>query len=364
MPDEGDDKLYMPLCGISRCCELQDKQNISRECVLEYIVAGSGVLQTSYATYTPAKGDVYILHRGSTHEYWTDKDDCWTKVWFNIQGSLIDELLRIYGLEKVEYFPMAELRQPFETCLELMKQNLDNAHQTATLITHRLIYEISRKVYSNDSSTSNPSAIAVKKWIDRHFDKPLLLESLGVKFNMSVSQLIRVFEKEYGETPYKYYLTRKLDYAKIMLRNTRKDRLRTVLRRPILFSNVFKKKNRHRRWNTENGNPICWNSLKAVDRAGIFDKTTRTTEKSSCLSCLSLLKRSNQSRRFSYSEQAEHSASCGLAQGTCTWRIFHSRCHLSQTYSMLGSHPGRESNSTTGIVSSAFSISAWAIFSI
>lgn len=247
MPDEGDDKLYMPLCGISRCLpNYRISRNISRECVLEYIVAGSGVLQTSYATYTPAKGDVYILHRGSTHEYWTDKDDCWTKVWFNIQGSLIDELLRIYGLEKVEYFPMAELRQPFETCLELMKQNLDNAHQTATLITHRLIYEISRKVYSNDSSTSNPSAIAVKKWIDRHFDKPLLLESLGVKFNMSVSQLIRVFEKEYGETPYKYYLTRKLDYAKIMLRNTRKTikeiAYELCFADQYYFSNVFKKR--------------------------------------------------------------------------------------------------------------------------
>lgn len=50
------------------------------------------------------------------------------------------------------------------------------------------------------------------------------------------------------------------------------------------------------------------------------------------------------------------------ALSTC--RIFHSRCHLSHTYSMLGSHPRRESVSTAEIAPLAFSISSYAIFSI
>lgn len=247
LPDEGDDRLYMPLCGITRCLpNYKISRNVSPECVIEYIISGSGVLQTSYARYTPAQGDVYILHRGSTHEYWTDKDNCWTKVWFNIRGDLVDELLRIYGLEKVEYFPLANLLPVFENCLEQMKQNLDNAHETATLITHRLIYEISRKFYRNDNAVSNPSAVAIKKWLDDHLHKTMQLNTLAEKFSMSVPQLIRIFEKEYNITPYKYYLERKLDYAEIMLKNTRKTvkeiAYELCFADQYYFSNVFKKR--------------------------------------------------------------------------------------------------------------------------
>lgn len=91
-PFEGDERLYMPLCGMTYCRpNYALGRRASRECVLEYIVSGRGEFTTERCRCFPAQGDIYIAHRGSTHSYRTDPDDCWVKIWFNIQGTLIDD---------------------------------------------------------------------------------------------------------------------------------------------------------------------------------------------------------------------------------------------------------------------------------
>lgn len=222
LPQEGDERLYMPLCGITHCQpNYKIERYVAKESVLEYIVSGIGFLQTSYAKYTPGAGDVYLLHYGSTHSYWTSPDDRWVKIWFNIRGTLIEELFRTYGLDQIEYIPHSGLGNIFQDCLDQMRGNLSNAHETATLIAHRLVYSISHKLYSNSEHKSHPVAMALRAWLEERIHMPVSLRDITRKFGYSASQLNRIFFQEYGETPCNYFIKRKLEYAAVMLQNTR-----------------------------------------------------------------------------------------------------------------------------------------------
>ncbi len=243
---EGDERIYMPLCGITRCLPgYRICRNVSSKYVFEYIVRGKGTYQTGGQTFHPERDDIYIAHVGSTHRYWTDNTDCWVKIWFNLQGSLVSDLMKIYRLENVYYLHGSGLHDLFAESLARMRGNLENAHEAATLTAHRLIYQISRRLYGG-GGTGNPLALEMKRWMDQQVCHTMDLTEMSRRFGLSISQTIRIFRQEYDDTPYGYFLKKKLELALLMLRNTRKTVKEIAFELgfpdPYYFSNLFKRK--------------------------------------------------------------------------------------------------------------------------
>ena len=58
----------------------------------------------------------------------------------------------------------------------------------------------------------------VRDRIDREYASPLDLESLAIGANMSAGHLSRQFRQAYGEPPYSYLMTRRIERAAAMLR--------------------------------------------------------------------------------------------------------------------------------------------------
>jgi AraC-like DNA-binding protein len=54
--------------------------------------------------------------------------------------------------------------------------------------------------------------------MDRHFDEPLDIRSMASAALMSPSHFSRKFREAYGETPYSYLMTRRVERAKALLR--------------------------------------------------------------------------------------------------------------------------------------------------
>lgn len=57
-------------------------------CVFEYVLSGRGHIERNGSILTVNAGDAYILTAGTYHHYYSDKVDPWTKIWFNVSGSL------------------------------------------------------------------------------------------------------------------------------------------------------------------------------------------------------------------------------------------------------------------------------------
>ena len=58
----------------------------------------------------------------------------------------------------------------------------------------------------------------VKDRIDRDFAQPLDVEALAARAHMSAGHLSREFKKAYGEPPYAYLMTRRIERAMTLLR--------------------------------------------------------------------------------------------------------------------------------------------------
>ena len=59
---------------------------------------------------------------------------------------------------------------------------------------------------------------AVRDRIDREFARPLDVEALARGAHMSAGHLSREFKRVYGESPYSYLMTRRIERAKALLR--------------------------------------------------------------------------------------------------------------------------------------------------
>ena len=58
----------------------------------------------------------------------------------------------------------------------------------------------------------------VRDRIDREYDQPLDVEALARGVNISAGHLIRQFRAAYGESPYSYLMTRRIERAMALLR--------------------------------------------------------------------------------------------------------------------------------------------------
>ncbi|GAA0840160.1 helix-turn-helix transcriptional regulator [Streptosporangium amethystogenes subsp. fukuiense] len=58
----------------------------------------------------------------------------------------------------------------------------------------------------------------VRDRIDREYAKPLNLQALAAGAHMSVGHLSREFRRVYGESPYSYLMTRRIERAMTLLR--------------------------------------------------------------------------------------------------------------------------------------------------
>lgn len=60
----------------------------------------------------------------------------------------------------------------------------------------------------------------VRDRIDRDYDQPLSVEMLAREANMSAAHLGRSFKSAYGESPYQYLMTRRIERAMVLLLHT------------------------------------------------------------------------------------------------------------------------------------------------
>ncbi len=218
---EGDARLYMPLCGITHCRpHYHMERSNSPECVIEYIVRGSGVFRTNGLEFHPGPGDVYIAHMGTTHSYRTSPNDPWEKIWFNLRGTLVQELVRIYNMDETHYLPGCNQEPLFRACLEEMRTHPEQAHETATLVAHRLFYNLSKCAFVREHGKTVQE---IKRYIDNRLPAPVAMTELAASLGKSPSQITRLFRREYGVSPYRYLTDKRLELARIMLEQTRKS---------------------------------------------------------------------------------------------------------------------------------------------
>lgn len=222
-PKTNNTVFSIDLCGTSYCDGSYKIHRKKSHChCFEYVISGTGTIVTKDGELHPEAGDVYFLRKGEDHHYYSDADQPWTKVWFNIRGELVDSLVKLYGVEDIRLFRNCRVFSLFDEFIKNANSVMDiRAIETQNaVLVHQIIQAMADCIYTEERKYSD-DAVIIKEYIDANYSKAIRIEDLSVLIYRSQSQTIRIFKKNYGMTPYEYALKRKMDVAKQLLKSTR-----------------------------------------------------------------------------------------------------------------------------------------------
>lgn len=200
------------------------RRDVSPIYCFEYVIDGEGDVTVDSRTNHPEKGDLYILPKGCLHDYHSDAQKPFEKIWMNVRGPLCDELIHVYGLMGILIVKKIDDVYPiFKEFLEICENkelSIDEIHKKCALVFHKLIMKISERLGSESGKAVNDTAAEIKAYIDRNIYEHIGIDDIARQVNLSQSQVNRIFKKSFDVTPYNYILNRKIETAKLLLKNT------------------------------------------------------------------------------------------------------------------------------------------------
>ncbi len=213
--------------------------------ILEHIIEGKGYVIVNGKKTTVTAGDTYMLKTGESVEYYSDNQAPYKKLWVNFQGSLPTQIVSIYKLRETVY-KNVELVELFEKLYELEKISTDISEihfEIANIITQMLL-SLAKSVEDNRFIPERANLIRVE--LNHAINTSFNLEKICEKLFISKSEVIRIFKKSYGITPYQYLLDLKISKAKSILESGTASvkEISEILcfSSPYHFSEVFKHK--------------------------------------------------------------------------------------------------------------------------
>lgn len=232
------------ISGITNCDEQYTVYREKSYCyILEYIYNGSGTLFCNGREYSVSKGDAYLLPKGSNHRYYPDKT--WDKIWFNIDGTLVSNLIFAYGLENTIVFKNFNRKNLFDDLFEITNSQKPTAEimLSASIQFHIIIQEMynSMQKISYDGNVNK-----IKKLLDDNlYQKDISLKSIADELCISQAQVINIFKRTFNMTPYQYFAKKRIEIAASLLLNSNLQvkeiaELLNYSDQPY-FSNAFKK---------------------------------------------------------------------------------------------------------------------------
>ena len=220
-PADGRTGFLFQMCGVTypnrNYCIRRQASSVS---CLETVRRGKGTVILDGREYCLEAGDSYLLPEGRHHEYYSDRNDPWEKVWVNFSGAFSLSLLRLWGLDGVCVFRNLDLS---DLLSELQTWSAQGdpaiAAERCSGLMIQAFVRMSASLYAHPEEPLSPAA-ALREYIERHITEPLRTEQLAASVGRSVSQAQRLFRAEFGVSLYRYVLDRKLSLACQLLRET------------------------------------------------------------------------------------------------------------------------------------------------
>ena len=223
-----------------------DIVNINYEyCTIEYIVEGEGYLECDGEVYHLKKDSIYFLHKHQNQRYWPNRTSPWQKLFFVTDGSLMEELLKIYGLNQISFVEnCTSVFHYFNEMLALCSSSATDKNLRGAVMFHQFIMDLYGMVYAGQWQI--PEEInTLKKFLDENTERKINLNEICQQVSRSKPHLIRLFKKYTGSAPYDYLMKKRVSHAKLMLTHStmpiKEIAGKLQFSDQYYFSNYFKK---------------------------------------------------------------------------------------------------------------------------
>ena len=213
---------------------------------IEYIISGSGIINSNKKTFIVSKGDSYMLQEGHEHNYYSDPDQPFQKIWFNFRGVLSREIIKIYGLEDTVLFKNVNTMPFIEEIHNICRNSKDPEviKAEASCVFLKIIQFLAKN--QQRITTNSNSVDMIRYYIDCNITKNIKISDISDITHYTPQHIIRIFKQKYGITPHQYIIDSKIRISMPMLQVTDKsiEEISNELNfsDPHHFSYLFEKK--------------------------------------------------------------------------------------------------------------------------
>ena len=213
----------------------------SKYYIFEYVIDGKGKILLDGEWHNLSAGDAYIVHKNTVRNYRSDPKCPLEKIWVSFSSDYVDSMLANCGLNAGVYH--ADVSNLFEEIMKVPYEEIEvreKVFKVANAI-NGIIMEIAKTCrFGVDEFSKIKNSV-----LTMLYEKSSLGE-IASKFFMSKSNLIRIFKKYTGTTPYRFLLDEKIRVSKVLLKSTNMS-VRMIAEQLCFtdehyFSYVFKEK--------------------------------------------------------------------------------------------------------------------------
>lgn len=191
--------------------------------LIVYTLSGKGFLTYHGKKYKLEENEVFFISCMDYQYYETDSDDLWEFNWVHLNGVAISGY---YHYFQSAGSPVVTVKNP-DTCKSAFQQ-LIQTHQNFTahseplsskLLTNLLTELLCAINSTPETDTYIPDTMkAIMRYLEKHFNDPVSLDHLAIRFNISKYHLAREFKKYSGISPHEFLITCRITYAKNALK--------------------------------------------------------------------------------------------------------------------------------------------------
>lgn len=222
--------------------------------LIKFTLGGQGFLQYQGKEYHLKPGDFFWIDCQEHQLYKTVSEEPWEMVWIHFYGGQSQSLYQEYCKDKSPVFHATGQvsDNPIYRIISLLIQQQKNANARTDFHTsvavHELLNEAILQKYQLDFAVEDiPKQVThLKEYLDQHFKENLTLDDLEKIFHINKYQLNKQFSKYIGIPPIDYLITKKISYAKDLLRYTdasiQNISLEIGIENFAYFSRLFKNK--------------------------------------------------------------------------------------------------------------------------
>lgn len=195
-------------------------------CALEYVHSGTGLLVENGSSFKIQQNDLFILHPGSDHDYSVGAGEMLVKTWIAVRGPLLPNLLQLYRMEDLYHaVGCRDLAPRFANLLSMgeaafaKNSRSQQIAQEAALLLHGIVGDLAARTRAWEKNDRADTA-GMRRHIEDHLAEDLSLAVIAAAGHCSISQAVRRFKKDTGQTPHDYLLARRMEMAEFYLRDT------------------------------------------------------------------------------------------------------------------------------------------------
>jgi len=184
---------------------------------IHIINQGHGKFITPGGEFDGNPGDVVIFFAGQSYHYFDDPGNPWRYVWIGLAGSKAEELLAKLGFGVKTPHRHGD-NQLILTAFERHFHHF--AHAGNPFAATAAAWELLGLLAPQTTAPETVMADKIKQFIDQSVYSYPRLSDLAQAFQLSRSQIYRIFRKKYGMPVEEYILQSKLERGRKMLANT------------------------------------------------------------------------------------------------------------------------------------------------